>query len=188
MSLPKQTKEIFDLLRQGNFISANSCSREKQRLFEIITEAYDPLRKYFSEIGLNLENKAHYFYFSRVEENVDLDRKIEAAYKWVDIVDFFKSYDPAFAPGYRFSPSRIAEQCKVDVALKAKLDGMKKYAEGGNFPERIRRLVKELDTHTFVEEEDPQEETYKVLNSFEYLENLILRIDISADTINEIPQ
>ncbi len=51
-------------------------------------------------IGFHLEAGDGYFFFTRKETKVDLQRKLEAVSKWIDYLTFLKTYNSAF--GVRF--------------------------------------------------------------------------------------
>jgi hypothetical protein len=135
-----------------------------------------------------LEKGDEYFYFSRQEAKADLERKIEHAYRWIDIVDFCKTFDNAFGAGFRFSPSQIDQQLRVDASLKDKLDSMKRLVGDGSYSERIKKLINELVSYGYAEMENEILQQYKVVASFKYIEQLIVSITISEETQHEIPQ
>ena len=120
MQIPKQTSEIFEILSKGQFICSNSSSDSTRRLYDVIDEYYDDLHEYFQGINFVLERGDEYFYFSRAESKVDLERKIEAAFKWIDILDFLKTFDNSFGSGFRFTPSDILVKLNMDAELKTK--------------------------------------------------------------------
>ncbi len=100
MSVPRQTGEIFELLSKGQFICSNSTDVRIGKLYEIIddNEHYELLYDYFFSINFILEKGDEFYYFSRKDESkADLERKLETACRWIDIVDFFKAFDNAFA-------------------------------------------------------------------------------------------
>ena len=88
----KQTAEIYEILSKGQFISSNSSVESVRKLFGVIEDNFTELSRYFSVINFTLERGDEYFYFSRPESRADLERKIESAYKWIDILDFFNTY------------------------------------------------------------------------------------------------
>ena len=102
----KYTSEIFDILRKGRFICSNSPDEQIKKLYRHLEEDenFEGLGKYFLEINYILERGDEYFYFSRKEKNTDLDRKLKKAFSWIDIFDFFTTFDSAFDVGFRFSP------------------------------------------------------------------------------------
>ncbi|MDX2047923.1 MAG: hypothetical protein SFU87_14125 [Chitinophagaceae bacterium] len=194
MNIPKQTGEIFELLSKGQFICSNSSDSRISKLYEILDdqENFDLLHDYFNSINFVLEKGDEYYYFSRKDESkADLERKLEAACKWIDIVDFFKTFDNAFGSGYSFSPARIAVEISVQAVLKNKADGLKrtlKIDEKISYPEVVNKIVKTLCDDNFAEMENEFLKSYKVLSSFKYLEELINNINIPEDIQNEIPE
>src|SRR5690606_33283522 len=107
METPKQTAAIFETLSKGQFISSNSSDESIRKLYSVIEEEqnFEYLYNYFLNINFILEKGDQYFYFSRPENKIDLERKIEQFFKWIDILDFLKSFDHSFSSGYRFTPS-----------------------------------------------------------------------------------
>lgn len=189
---PKYTKEIFEILSKGQFICSNSSSDNIKKIYDIIEtdNNFEILSEYFSNINFVLEKGDEYYYFSRPESKISLELKLETAFKWIDIVDFFKTYDNSFVSGYRFSPSKIQTQLEVNSDLKTKLNNLNKYVQkkNGNYLENIKKIIELLEKDNFVELVDEMTENYKVLSSFSYLEQLILTINIPEEVENEIPK
>lgn len=185
-----QTAEIFKILSKGQFISSNSADKTLSNLYNIIDEDdnFETLRDYFGQINFTLERGDEYFYFSRQETRVDLESKIEAAFRWIDIVDFFKTFDNSFSAGYRFSPSEILVRIKTDAELESKLDSLKKHTDKTKHQDILDRILKRLVDDSFIELENEITHQYKVLASFKYLEQLILTINIPEEVKNEIPE
>ena len=131
MEVPVQTAEIFKILNKGQFISSNSSDKNISNLYNIIEDEqnFEQLVDYFSNINFTLEKGDEYFYFSRPETKIDLEKKIEKAFEWIDIIDFLKTYDNSFSSGYRFGPSEILVRIKTDAELETKLDTLKKHTE-----------------------------------------------------------
>lgn len=193
MTVPKQTSEIFELLSKGQFICSNSSDIRINKLYDIIDDSdnYETLYDYFLAINFILEKGDEYYHFSRKEEKVDLERKLEIACKWIDIVDFFKSFDNAFASGYSFSPSEISVRIGVDAVLKSKADGLRaslKLDDKTPYPEIVLKTIDALCKDGFAESENEILRSYKVLSSFKYLEELINAINIPDDVRDEIPE
>ena len=93
MEVPVQTAEIFKILNKGQFISSNSSDKNISNLYNIIEDEqnFEQLADYFSNINFSLEKGDEYFYFCRPETKVDLEKKIEKAFEWIDIIDFLKT-------------------------------------------------------------------------------------------------
>lgn len=179
MSVPKHTSDIFEILSKGQFICSNSTKDSIRKLYNIIDDNFEELYDYFKAINLVLEKGDEYYMFTRSENKTDLERKIEAAFKWIDILDFFKTFDHSFGAGYRFTPSDILIRLSVDVDLKNKLEGLKKYAAGKEkHAEILDKVLDQLRRDNFIELENEITNSYKALSSFHYLERLILSINI----------
>ena len=193
MNVPRQTGEIFDVLSSGQFICSNSADSRITKLYDIIDDAdkYEALYDYFFAIGFTLEKGDEFYYFSRKNESkADLERKLETACKWIDILDFFKTFDNAFGSGYSFSPQEIVVKIKVDAVLKNKADGLRKTLKDDKAPydEIVIKTIEDLCKNGFVEMENEILKSYKILSSFKYLEELVTNINIPEEVQNEIPE
>jgi hypothetical protein len=188
MSLPKQTGEIFEALSKGQFICSNSGDESTRKLYDVIEENFDTLYDFYNAINFILESGDEYYYFARKEIKAELERKLEIAYKWIDILDFFKTYDNAFGSGYRFNPADILVRVNVDAVLKNKLEGLKKYTREDNYSSSMNRVIEMLLRDNFLETENEISNDYKVLASFKYMEELVLTIHIPDEVQNEIPE
>jgi hypothetical protein len=189
MEVPVQTAEIFKILSKGHFISSNSSNKLISNLYNIIEDErhFENLCHFFLNINFVLEKGHEYFYFSRPETKTDLEKKLERAFEWIDIIDFFKTFDNSFSTGYRFTPSEILVRIKTDAELETKLDSLKKHTEKTKHQDILDKILKKFVDDTFIELENDITNQYKVLASFKYLEQLILTINISEHTIHEIP-
>ncbi len=194
MNVPRQTGEIFELLSKGQFICSNSSDSRISKLCEILddSENFEILYEYFYSINFILEKGDEYYNFSRKNESkADLERKLETACKWIDIVDFFKSFDNSFASGYSFSPAKIAVEISVQAVLKNKADGLKgvlKMDDKTPYQEVANKIVELLCKDGFAEIENEILKSFKVLSSFKYLEELINNINIPEEVKHEIPE
>lgn len=186
---PKQSADVFEILNKGQFICSNSSKAYIRKLYNAISQDFEDYYAYFKGINLILEEGNEYYYFSRTESKAELERKLEIAMKWIDIFDFLKTYDPSFGSGFRFTPSNILVRLSVDADLKNKMESLKKYAGGKEKQaEIIDKILDQLEKDNFIELENDIQQEYKTLASFEYLEQLILSINIPEDVQNEIPE
>ena len=194
MNVPRQTGEIFEILSSGQFICSNSADVRISKLYDVIddNEKYELLYDYFSAIGFLLEKGDEFYYFSRKNESKgDLERKLETACKWIDVLDFFKTFDNAFVSGYSFTTQEIVVQIKVDAVLKSKADGLRKVFkldEKMPYNEVITKVTDSLCKDGFAEIENEILKSYKILSSFKYLEELVTNINIPEEVQNEIPE
>ena len=95
-NLPVQTAQIYDYLSKGNFLCSNTSVKELRTLFSVVEDNFERLRDYFSHINFVLEQGNNYFYFSRKEPRATLEQKLQRFFAWIDIMDFFCTYDTAF--------------------------------------------------------------------------------------------
>ena len=194
MNVPRQTGEIFEILSSGHFICSNSADVRISKLYDIIddNEKYELLYDYFSAIGFLLEKGDEFYYFSRKNESkADLERKLETACKWIDVLDFFKTFDNAFVSGYSFTTQEIVVQIKVDAVLKSKADGLRKVFKLDDktpYDEVIAKVTDSLCKEGFAEIENEILKSYKILSSFKYIEELVTNINIPEEVQNEIPE
>lgn len=189
--MTKYLADIFEILRRGQFICDNSPDQEIQTFYNIMEDkdTFDDLHAYFKQINYILEQGNGYFYFSREEKNADIDRKLDKAFEWIDWLDFLKSYDNTFDVGFRFTPAEIASQLKNNADLKNKLENLKNIrGNKRSHDERIRKIIDKLEKENFIALEEEISETYKVLNSFHYLKDLVSIINIPEEIENEIPE
>jgi hypothetical protein len=189
--MTKYTFQIFEVLRKGQFICSNSPNDEIKILYKILEDddTFVELYEYFSHINYNLERGNEYFYFSRNEKTIDLERKIEKALDWIDIIDFFNAFNSSFDVGFRFTASEIHSQLNINADLKFKLENLKTIKlEKKNYLERIKKIIEKLEKDNFISLENELSGTYKVLTSFDYLKDLINTINIPESIENEIPE
>ncbi len=191
MEAPKQTSAIFEILSRGQFICSNSSDEFIRKLYAVIEEEqnFEFLYEYFSSINFILEKGDEYYYFTRVENKIDLERKIDQSFKWIDIIDFFKTFDNSFGSGCRFTPSEILVKLNLDAELKSKIEGLKRHSGGKEKPSEIlEKIISDLVKDKFIDIEDQNFHKYKVLASFKYIEQLVMTINISEEAKNEIPE
>src|SRR5699024_7404727 len=104
------------------------------------------------------------------------------AFAWIDILDFFKTFDSSFDVGFRFSPSDVVNQLKNNADLKSKLDSFKKIGtDKKNYSERVKKIIEKLEKDNFIALENEISETYKVLSSFNYLKDIVASINIPEE-------
>ena len=174
----KYTKEIFEILSRGGCISENSVNSDQSRLYDAIEDDSLAYQEYYAGIGFLLEGGHGYYYFSRSEKKNDSINKVQKLAEWIDRVDFLKTFNSTFGPGFTFQKSNILERFSGDIELKEKARAL--YQNGKNDEEKINTLINELLHLGFIELENEQDGTYKVTSAFRYIEDLL-----DCLTINE---
>ena len=149
----RYTKEIFDILNKGGFISQNSISQQRSHLYDAIEDDFQNYQEYFSGIGFLLEGGNGYYYFSRTENKVELADKVQRLALWIDRVDFLKTFNNS------------------DIELKEKARNL--YTDVKTNEEKVDKLINDLERQGFVELGNELDGTYKVTAAFHYIEELI---------------
>jgi hypothetical protein len=183
-NLPKQTHDIFAIMARGHFISSNGTKDGMNRLHDIISnpENFDRLQAYFNVIRYNIERGNNYFYFSRISEaNSIIEQKLETFERYIDVIDLFASMDNKITIGSRFRPSEIAEECNANVRLKQKLQKIPMY-RSETLLNKVRDICNLMTRDSFLELEDEVTESYKVLDAYTYLLDMINAISIYEET------
>lgn len=182
----KYTEEIFNVLSKGGFISANSVSIQVKHWYDAIEENPADYYEYYKGIGFLLESGDAYYYFTRKESKVDMERKLESLGKWVDYLDFLKAFNTTFGSGFQFRKANILEQLSCNLELKEKASRL--FSDRKKFEEIVDKLVDELVKMNFVEMENELDSTYKVTSAFHYIEEMVDILTIAEEVKNEIPE
>jgi len=180
IKLPKQTHDIFAIMARGHFISSNGTKDGMHRLYDIISDPdnFENLQNYFGHIRYRIERGNNYFYFSKIDEAPSIiEKKLETFEKYIDIIDLFASMDNKITIGTRFRTGEIAEECIANVRLKQKLQKIPLY-RSETLHNKVREICDLMSRDSFLEREDEQSETYKVLDSYTYLLDVINAIAI----------
>ena len=186
-SMRNNTQRIYERLSRGEFLSVDSTNPSVRHLYEDIEENQNDYADFFNEIGLQLESGNGYFYFSRIGEGRQaIEQKLESFSKWLDYLDFLKTYNQSFTAGYQFRKSHLIEQISLDIELKEKAGQLyRKYGVGSNL-EIVNKLLQEMQTMGFAECISEQDETYKITSAFHYAEELVNMIQIANE--DEVPE
>ena len=178
-----RTKEIFELLSRGGFISQDSTRADVRRLYDYIEENFDEYKAYYQGIGFVLEQGNGYFHFTREESRAELTRRLTTLGVWIDRLDFVKTFYGGFTAGCRFTPSAIMEATAADVELKEKARRL--YEGGRSVKAAVDQLLDDLLKAGFIELENEFEQCYRVTSAFHFLEDLVEMLTITEEEENE---
>ncbi|HEX7413409.1 MAG TPA: hypothetical protein VF411_05130 [Bacteroidia bacterium] len=184
IKLPKQTHDIFAIMARGHFISSNGSKDGMNRLYDVINEPenFENLQEYFNVIKYRIERGNNFFYFSKIDEaNSLVEKKLETFEKYIDIIDLFASMDNKLTIGSRFRTGALAEECNANVRLKQKLQKIPLY-RSETLHNKVREICDLMSRDSFLEREDEASETYKVLDSYAYLLDVINAIAIYEES------
>ena len=180
----KYSKEIFDILSRGGFICSNSVRQGIKRMYEAIEDDYQTYREYYEGIGFTLESGNGYYHFTRTESRVEIDAKLDRFVRWIDRLDFLKTFNSVFGPGFTFRSSNILEQLASDIELKDKAQHL--YTEKLKLEEIVDKLIDDLEKIGFIELENELDGTWKVTSAFHYIEELIDSLIVSEEVKDEV--
>ena len=182
----KYTSEVFLRLSRGQFISDNSVDSDTRAIYADIEENQADYEDYFRQIGFILSSGDGYYYFSREEQSVDIERKLQAVYHWIDYLDFWKTFDTSFDAGSQFNLAKIEHRLSSDIELKEKLTSL--CPDKKTNREKIKSLADALVSAGYAEEINETEQTFQVTSAFHYIEQLIMCINIEEETKNAISE
>jgi hypothetical protein len=183
MNSKSRTAEIFDILSKGQFICSNAVNSNIRYIYKYIEETFDEIFPKFEEIGYKLETGNNYYYFSKHNEsNLNVESKIEKALRWLDILAFFTTFRKDLCRGARFSPYDILPQIDINISLKDQLNDLqKRQTPGKNYQEMLNDLLKELQREGFIDIENEMEQSWKILDAWNYMEKMVTAVNIYSD-------
>ncbi len=190
ISYNNRTAEIFDILSKGQFICSNAIEAQRRHLYEHLEENFDDLEPRFSEIGYQLEDGNNYYYFSRPNEsNQNVENKIEKALRWLDILAFFTTFRKDLCRGARFKLFDILQQIDINLSLKEQLtDLQKRINPGKNYQEMLNDLIREVQKEGFIDLENEMDQTWKILDSWDYMEKMVMAVNIQDEENGNQPE
>lgn len=179
------TQAIYERLIRGGFLAADSTKADIKRLFKDVEDNFEEYSEFFQQIGFRLESGNGYYYFSTINDSkVDIERRLENFCKWIDYLDFFNTFDSTFSVGYQFSKAQIENEIDVNADLKDKVRRL--FSQQKTFPEKVEKLISEMETMGFAEQIEEETATYKVTSAYRYAEDLVNLLTIHNE--DEIPE
>lgn len=178
-----RTSDVFDALSRGGFVCSNAVKPGERDLYRYIEDHREALENTFAEIGFRLETGNNYYYFSRQTEDVQSrERKIAKALKWLDWLAFFTTWRKDLCRGARISPHEIAAQLDINSSLKDQLAALQRTgADRRNYAEQLDALFAELKRDGFIELENETTQTWKLLDAWDYMEQMVMAVNITDE-------
>jgi hypothetical protein len=96
MNLPKQSKEIFEVLSRGNFLCENSPVRLERDLYQACEKEFGAHYDYFEHIGFYLIREDGYFYFSKETPPSQVEDKLQMILEYIDLVELMLQCSATF--------------------------------------------------------------------------------------------
>lgn len=182
----KYTKEVFQRLSKGQFVSGNSIDSETRAIYSDIEDNQQEYEDYFRLIDFQLSAGDGFYYFSRKEPRVNVENKLQSLFSWIDYLDFLKTYDTTFGAGTQFKLAQIEIRLSADLELKEKLARL--FPDKQSNRDKIQSLANALVGIGFAELVNEVEEMYQVTSAFHYIEQIICCINIDEEVKDEIPE
>ena len=172
--------EVFEVLSRGGFICSNTVRPAGRDLFRYAEENEELLSTLFEQIGYRLEAGNNYYYFSRpADDRQSKERKVAKALRWLDVLAFFTTYRKDLCRGARITPHDIAAQLDLNSSLKDQLAALERSQGRRNYSEQLESLFGELRREGFIELENETTQTWKLLDAWDYLEQMVMAVSIS---------
>ena len=180
------TREVFQRLSRGQFISGNSIDPETRAIYNDIEECQQEYEDYFRKIDFYLSAGDGFYYFSRKEPRVNIENKLQSLFSWIDYLDFLKTYDTAFDAGTQFSLAQMEIRLSSDIELKEKLTRL--FPDRQSNRDKLEALASVMVNMGFAEQTNETEGRYQVTSAFHYIEQIISCINIDEEVKDEIPE
>ena len=125
MNLPKQSKEIFEVLSRGNFLCENSPVRHERELYQSCEREFGGHYDFFEHIGFYLIREDGYFYFSKEIPQSQKEDKLQMILEYIDLVELMLQFSATFGVGFRTTVAELSDAVQSNVVLKDRLDRLK---------------------------------------------------------------
>jgi hypothetical protein len=178
--------EIFELLRLGKFICDNSRKIATKRQFKYLEKNFEALSAYYGEIGIELRSGNGFYYFTRQENNQDLERKIQYFAIYIDILDICYNFALDFGAGKRFQRTQLEQffirNERFRIALEEIMQSMNRQYVQNSISRQVNTILNKMVIDGYIELEDEDTESYLVLSAWNYLNDLVQAIHINQTT------
>jgi len=186
--LPIETKTIFDILRNGNFIVDNHPNTASKRLFDICENHFETFTSYFEPLGYTLERGSGYylFYTDGILETAK-EHRITQILFLLDLIDLMLGAFPNFGVGWRGSPSDLEMALKNDTLRRERLEKMRGI-KGKTLLERCNSVFNSFDKFGCMEAMEDKYSNYLMLSSYNYVVDFfdaVKRINSEIDNFDE---
>ena len=111
--------------------------------------------------------------------------KITKALRWLDILAFFTTFRKDLCRGARISPHDIAGQLEINSELKDQLVALQSGGATKNYAEQLDALFLTLKKEGFLELENETSQTWKLLDAWDYMEQMVMAVSIFKDDAEE---
>lgn len=179
MKLPAQTKEIFDRLRDGNFITIDDPDRNIQSLYFTIKDNFNDLLDYFQPLGYELVEGEGYFIFyieGAVSEKTIADR-LERLEETMRLIDLFRGVLGDFSVAMELMPSDLEIGIRRNVVYAERLSKIRSVKHSESLSETCRDIFREMRERGILARSADDVDKHVVTSAYNYIEGFITAIE-----------
>ncbi len=174
-TMPKETKDIFDTLRGGNFIIDDHPESYQRRLYSICDVHYSKLFAYFEILGYTLTAGDGYFVFSTELGEPTRAHRMNQLLTLIDLVYLFRGSFGNFDVGWSGSPSELELALKNDIVKMERLERLRGIS-GSTVNEMCESAFKRLQKFGCMIKIDEKLDIYKLVSPYNYIKEYLISI------------
>lgn len=168
--LPKETHEILDFLRAGNFIQSDHPEQKIQRYFWLCEANFEIFLELFQVVdGTELYAGEGYFmlYAPDLQES-QKENRINALFAMLDIVELMMGVFSTFSVGWRGTPGTLESALKDDAVRRERLEKMRGIS-GNTLPDRCNSVFDRLRRYGCAVKIEDRTGDYLITSAFNYV-------------------
>ena len=166
--LPRETKDIFDTLRNGNFIVDDHPDSYQRRLYSVCSSNHNVLFSYFEHLGYELTEGDGYYIFTIELSETAREHRMDQILSLLDLVELFYGAFGGFDVGWSGSPSELELVLKNDIVRMERFEKMRGIS-GKSLNEMCESAFMKMYKYGCMAKLNDKLDTYKVIASFNYV-------------------
>lgn len=173
----KFTAEIFEFMRRGGFLSANSRDDEKSKWWQDLDNNFGQYEDFYRKLGYCLKKNQHYAHFGRDEKVGTLEERGERLLNLFLLGNAMKFYDAGLSSGQDIDKRHLLEAMETDSDF---VEASAYLAEGKASNDKIAdTLIAQMCRYGFAECVNERTGKYMVTGAFKYVEDLVELVKIN---------
>ena len=170
-------REIFKILRNGDFINEDCRDTSEQRYYRSITDNYDAYFKYFSQLGYYLNRGNGYSYLSESRLGQATHSKLRTDIGlYLPMLHVLMKFRPELEPGYQFKIHELQRFFDENDELRSILPA----SDDGLLSSRVAAFIRSVAKEGFINV-GADETTCMVTSAYRYLKEYVLRIRLYGE-------
>lgn len=168
--LPKETHEILDFLRAGNFIASDHPDPKVQRYFRLCEVYFGDFLELFEVVdGTELyAGEGYYMLYAPDLQETQKENRINALFTMLDITELMMGVFSTFGVGWRGTPGALEANLKNDAVRRERLDKMRGIS-GGTLPDRCNSVFDRLRKYGCAVKIEDRTGEYLITSGFNYV-------------------